>query len=410
MLRILLLAVLTVSPCVLHAATFTIESAVSRALSHNPGLLAARFTVAEAEGRLVQSGRHANPELESELKPNVRGREWSFGVGFLQRFPLTNRLRLEKTLSQTEVTIAAAEVREAERQLATEVRQAAVKLLGIQAVMALKSTQISQTDELVKLSAKAAEVAEGSSLDAAQLELEQQQIRIGLLQSESEKSALVSTLKPLLGLAPPDALEISGNLSAPDSRSLKAEPNAASRPDLQASQARGEAARQNLIIQQKRRWEDASFGLSTEIERSEDAPDGFGTDGFIGLKFSLPLPFWNKNEGNIQAAEATASRTELETHAIAAGIRAEAASARAEMAAAARIYDAASGTLLPRARELEEKFLQVYRKAEPGADLDSLLRARARRHDLETACLNSLRDWHLAKARLRAALGEPSKN
>lgn len=409
MLRILMLAVLTASPCVLHAATFTIESAVSRALSRNPGLLAARFTVAEAEGRLIQSGRFTNPELESELKPNVRGREFSFGVGFMQRFPLTDRLRLEKALSRTEVAIAVAEVREAERQLAAEVRQAAVKLLGIQAVMELKATQISQTDELVNLSAKAAEAAEGSALDAAQLELEQQQIRIGLLQSEGEKSSLVFTLKPLLGLTPADGLEISGNLSAPDSNSTKAQPNVVDRPDFQASQARSAAARQNITIQQKSRWEDAAFGLSTEIERSEDAPDGLGTDGFIGLKFSVPLPFWNKNEGNIQAALATASRAELETRAVAAGIRAEAASARAEMAAAARIYDAAAGTLLPRARELEDKFLQFYRKGEPGAELDSLLRARARRHDLETARLNALRDWHLAKSRLRAALGEHSK-
>ena len=55
------------------AARFTIESAGSYALAHNPDLAAARFSIEEARARLLGSGRLSNPELESDLKPNVRG-------------------------------------------------------------------------------------------------------------------------------------------------------------------------------------------------------------------------------------------------------------------------------------------------------------------------------------------------
>lgn len=407
MLRFILMAALLGGPGVLQAASFTPDAAVSRALSRNPSLLAARFSVVEANGRLLQSGRPANPEIETEMKPNVRGREFSFSAGFMQRFPLTNRLRLEKAVSRAEVDIAAAEVREAERQLAGQVRVTAVKLLAVQAAQALKSGQISQSAEFVKTAAKAAEAAEGSPLDAAQLELEKQQSKIELLQLDGEKSALTAELRPLMGMTADEALEITGSLTPPVPVASKQSPNVGNRPDFQAAQARSEAAKRNMELQKQNRWEDPSFGVSAELERMEDAPDGLGTDGFIGLKFSIPLPFWNKNEGNIQAAQAAATRTELEAAAVAATARAEAAAARAEMTAAARIYDTASNILLPRARELEEKFLSVYRKAEPGADLTAVLRAREHRTALENARLNALRDYHLAKARLLTALGEP---
>jgi len=78
------------------AAAFTSESAVRHALANNVDLAAARLTVEEARGRLAKAGRLADPELESELKPDVRGREGVLGFGLTQRFPLTARLRLEK--------------------------------------------------------------------------------------------------------------------------------------------------------------------------------------------------------------------------------------------------------------------------------------------------------------------------
>ncbi|MES2707851.1 MAG: TolC family protein [Verrucomicrobiota bacterium] len=404
MLRIFLMAALLGGPGVLQAASFTIDSAVSRALSRNPGLLAARFSVVEANGRLLQSGRPANPEIETEMKPNIRGGEFVLSAGFMQRFPLTNRLRLEKAVSRAEVDVAAAEVREAERRLAGQVRLAAVRLLAVRAARGLKKERILQNAEFVKTAAKTAEAAEGSSLDAAQLELEQQQSEIELLELDGEQAALTAELRPLLGMAADEALEITGSLTPPAAPPPQA-PDVANRPDYQAAQARGEAARRNIELQKQNRWEDPAFGLSAELERSEDAPEGLGTDGFLGLKFSIPLPFWNKNEGNIQAAEAASTRAELEAAAVAAGIRAEVAAARAEMTAAARIYDNASNILLPRARELEEKFLSVYRKAEPGADLASVLRASDRRAALENARLSALRDYHLAGARLLTALG-----
>lgn len=387
-----------------RAERFTLDSAVIYALQNNPELAAARFSIEEARGRLLGSGRRSNPELESELKPNVRGREFSFGVGFVQRFPLTNRLRLEKLVSQAELVVAEAEVRAAERKLGLAVRVTGVKLLSLRDNRLLKEKLISTSRELATSAAKVAAAGEGSSLEAAQFELEAQQLSLDLLQLESEQATLLGDIRSLLGLGAKQTAEFSGSL-AEAAMPGDASPNLAARPDYQASQARSEAARQSIALAKANKWADAGIGLFAEIDRAEDAPNGLQTEAMLGVKFSLPLPFWNKNEGKIKESEATAARMAKETEALAANIRAEAAAAFGEMKAARRIYDQTTVVLLPKAIEIEEKFLVNFKNGQPGSQLTDVLRSREKRLALEQARLDALRTYHLARVRYNMAMG-----
>ena len=49
-------------------------------------------------------------------------------------------------------------------------------------------------------------------------------------------------------------------------------------------------------------------GLFAAAERTEDVPEGYENEAIIGLRFKIALPFWNKNEGAIQEAEAASFR------------------------------------------------------------------------------------------------------
>jgi len=69
------------------AAVFSCDQAVLQALGHNVDLEAARLTVAEARGRLIQAGRLSNPEVETAIRPHVNGRERLGEFGITQRFP-----------------------------------------------------------------------------------------------------------------------------------------------------------------------------------------------------------------------------------------------------------------------------------------------------------------------------------
>jgi len=125
--------------CLLAASPLNAEPGVvislasvgDRIRAQNPDLSAARLRIREAQGRMKQSGRLANPELGVEFGHDARFRERALEIGFSQRFPVTNRLKLEKEVSATEVKVAAAEVREVERQLIAEARSGIVKVLAV---------------------------------------------------------------------------------------------------------------------------------------------------------------------------------------------------------------------------------------------------------------------------------------
>jgi cobalt-zinc-cadmium efflux system outer membrane protein len=235
--------------------------------------------------------------------------------------------------------------------------------------------------------------------------LETQQLSLDLLQLDAELAALTGEARPLLGLPSSETITFTGALpeaTLPDHPG----PDLTSRPEYQAALARSEAARQNVALAKANRWEDASIGVSAELDRANDAPDGLQTDGLIGLRFSLPLPFWNKNEGKIEEAEATAARTGKEADALAANVRAEAAAALGEMTAARRIMDETGKNLLPKAREIEAKFTAFHQQSQPGIQLADVLRAREKRLAIEQAALDALRTFHLARIRFLAAMGQ----
>ncbi|RYD39919.1 MAG: hypothetical protein EOP85_15145, partial [Verrucomicrobiaceae bacterium] len=120
----------------------SLASVGDRVRAQNPDLAAARLRIKEANGRLTQSGRLQNPELGFELSHDPRFRSRAAEVSFSQRFPLTNRLQLEKSVSATEVKVAQAEVREVERKLISEAREGIVNVLAVRQRRELLRSQV----------------------------------------------------------------------------------------------------------------------------------------------------------------------------------------------------------------------------------------------------------------------------
>jgi cobalt-zinc-cadmium efflux system outer membrane protein len=381
------------------AAEFSPAAAEALALRQNPDLAAARFRIEEARGRLNQAGRRPNPELQIEAGHNVNFREGSLMVGFVQKFPATTKLRLEKEVSQALVAAAEAEVKVAERQVLLAVRALGVKALAMKGRQALWEKQLANAKELATFASKRAESGETSGLEAVQFELEAQQISVETLQAQAEEAGVLAELRPLLGLPAASPITITGALPAPEVTS-GGTPEA--RPEYAVLQHNELAAQRNIELEKARRRDDISAGIFAGAERTEDAPEGMQNDGLIGLRVSIPLPFWNQNEGKIQEATATAARLHAEKLALAQRINGEQAAAVARMQMLAKIVNEIDTTLLPKTRTLEDKLQTAY--ATGLSPLTDVLRAREKRLQLERTRLDSLRDYHLIRASLGIGL------
>jgi cobalt-zinc-cadmium efflux system outer membrane protein len=381
------------------APGLTLDEVPARVRTANPELAAARLRIAEASGRLQQSGRLANPELELDYEHDTRGRESILTVALTQRFPLTARLRHEKTASRAQLAAAEAEVREVERQLIAHAQDLAVKLLALQGQRALRLQQLTNTQELAAFLQKRTAAGEASALDTAQIEIEAQQIDVQQLQLAAEEAALTGELRPLLGLAGNARVNLTGTLPAP----TPAPARMATRPDLEAAKRTAEAAKASLSKERASRFEDIGLSVTAGRERFQDDPNSTDTDHMVGFRLSIPLPLWHRNEGHIAEAAAAAARTQREVEALTLRAAAEATSAQGEMAARQKLLRELDDRLLPKAAEIEDQLRQAYASGQ--TPLLEVLRARARRLEFQQLRLEALRDYHLARVRLLAATG-----
>jgi cobalt-zinc-cadmium efflux system outer membrane protein len=385
------------------AVVISLATIGDRIRAQNPDLAAARLRIQEALGRMNQSGRLANPEFETGIEHNPRFREGKIEIGISQRFPITNRLRLEKDVSLTELKSAEAEVREAGRLLIGQAREAVVKILATRQRRELLREQTAVSNDFARLLSETAAKGEGSALDAGQAKLEATSLSTEIRQLDAGEAALVGQLKPLLGMRPGEALSVGGKLPEPALPDKAADPS--NRPDFQVAKLDALAAAQGVSLEQARRYEDMEGGVFTGVERTEDAPDGYENEAIVGLRLKIPLPLWNKNEGAIQEARAKQERKEKEAVALGRGIRLEAEAARAEMAEWAKLIAEINNTLLPLADEQTKLAETAYREAQ--GEIQSVLRSREKRLQLAAARLDALREFHLARVRHETAVAKP---
>ena len=385
------------------AVVVSFASIGNRIRAQNPDLAAARLRIQEALGRMNQSGRLTNPEFDTSLEHNSRFREGRIEVGFSQRFPVTDRLRLEKAVSATELKASESEVREIERLLVGQAREAVVKILASRQRRDLLRQQSTLSKEFSDFLGESVAKGEGSPLDAGQAKLEYASLSTEIRQLEATEAALVGELKPLLGMRSGEAIQLGGNLPEPSLPAVGVDPSR--RPDFQVAKLEALAAAQSVALEQARRYDDVEGGIFTGLERTEDAPEGYQNEAVVGLRFKMALPFWNKNEGNIQEAQARKIRKEKEAIALGRGIRLEAEAARAEMQEWAKMISEINDTLLPLADEQTKLAEDAYRNAQ--GEIQSVLRSREKRLQLAAARLDALREFHLARVRHATALAKP---
>jgi cobalt-zinc-cadmium efflux system outer membrane protein len=305
------------------ATNLTPESAALTALAENRDLAAARFAIRQAEGRLKQAGLWPNPELglgRNSDAPFANEGEYAFSAGFAQRFPISGRLRKAKAVARVDVAQAIAEVRNQERLLAGESLGLSRELLVTREK--LKANEELQTTirRLIEVSEKRLQVAEVSAADVNLAKLELQKLTLAEKALLNQEEVATTGLNRLLGREPKTLLQMSGAVVAEFDTNKVAEASRqalARRPDRQLFALGIDRAGADIKLARAEKWEDwtVGFDYSRDVSKS-DAPIGTKTDNFLGVGVSIPLPFWNKNQGRISEAQATRQRAEAELKAL----------------------------------------------------------------------------------------------
>ena len=292
------------------AADLSLESAVQTALMANRDLVAARFAVHKAEGRLRQAGLLPNPEIEfngfSDFVSSTDG-EGEFVVGLHQELPLTSRLSISREISRVGVAEALREVRNYERLLISRVQALYVRAQAARVRAGAAGTAKFDAAKSAELAATRLLAGQGTLAESALARVEEQRWGTVATSAATEGETLLLDLKTALGMSAGESLVLSQSLESV-LQTLQSRANQSltfSRPDVELALLELDRAGAETRLAKASAWEGIRVGVEYMQDRGVDAPGGIDTGYFLGVKVSLPLPVWDQKKGEIQTSQAT---------------------------------------------------------------------------------------------------------
>jgi cobalt-zinc-cadmium efflux system outer membrane protein len=404
-----LIVQLTLSSLAGAPLRLTKEQAVVRALQYNPALGAARTTIDQATGYASQAGRWANPELSLDYATdrsfNDDG-ERSFGLGFEQRFPVTNRLRLQKDIAQDEIELARAEIANQVRLLSREVESSVASVAALQAQLKLREVIIELHQRFALFIESRIETGEASSIDANQIKIERYAVALEMQDLENQLLGELAALRQLIGAEVNTSIDLSHQFALPETEpelSILTRAALENHPEYRMKSLLYRIADKRISVAKAERWADVALRVFFEEERSVDAPGGLGTDRSFGIGVSIPLPLMNRNQGVIEVSRAQQRQVKYELDAVGLRVRSDANTQRERaisLYAQAREYDQSLTQLVAKnLADMNEAYsagqislAELFRSQEQGLKIQSTQLAKL--HDFEQAMIH----WKAATA------------
>jgi len=390
----------------------TAEDAVREALAGNRDLLTASASIDRARGALQAAGRLENPEFELGLSDDfafAADGERSTSLGFAQRFPVTARLRHEKEVARSELERAEAEVRDFVRDLVAEVERAFYRVRAHDERLAVARELIASVGAVEQSTARRLRSAEASAAELGLLRIERLRLEQESAQIERDRVEANARLVRLLGRSESVRLRPEGALdpgpSALPVEAATALPVASSRPDLEAARHGIERAQAERALARSRVWEDWTLGFGYQRERGvfEPTPIGVKRDSFLTLDLTIPLPLWNRREGEIAVAEAELRRSKRAREALVLRIQEEIRAAAARVRSLRASVDAYRSRIIPEATRARDLFERGYRQGLVG--VAELLQAQRQYSEGRRRNIELLGELRQATIDLEVALG-----
>ena len=387
----------------------TLSDAIDLAMTHNPTLKATRTQVPQSQAQEVTANLRPNPTLswDSQFLPLFHlsqftsdlindQSQFDMGVGYLLERGKKRQHRLEAARDQTAVTRA--QVTDAERSLQLTVAQDFIAVLQAEANLSLAQDNLKSYQDTVNISEqryKAGDISEGDYL----------KIKLQLLQFQTDvSSALLARQQALVALrqqigydAIPADYDVDGelayqalNLNLDD---LKAQA-LRTRPDLQAAERGVTAAKSQYTLAKANGKQD----LNTSFNFSHVS--GTSTGAFF---FNIPLPVFNRNQGEIARTQFAISQSESQATAASQAVLSDVTNAYEAVHSNSEIVKLYISGYLDNAKQSRDITQYAYQKG--AAALLDLLDAERSYRATQLAYRQALASYMTAVEQLRAAVG-----
>jgi cobalt-zinc-cadmium efflux system outer membrane protein len=370
-------------------AAFTLQDLESIALANNPTLVQAGAQVQAARGAWIQAGLYPNPRIAFEgSEIGNEGNAGQLGASVAQEIVTKGKLQLDRAVVSREIAQLQWQYDSQRLRVLNDVRSEFYNVLIAQRTIELTQSLETDAASRIRIAEKGVESGELSRLDVLQRRLDHDAMILARQRSENRYSSAWRRLVGVAGipLTPPTPLIGDVEAAIPDYRWDEVLTRLLTNsPEMSA--ARLAVDRASFAVARAQVEPFPNLDVRAGVQHDNNSGDDIAT-----VDVAIPVPVFNRNQGNIrraeaelQAARAEVARVELMLHNRLAAVFERFSNARQQLqryteAMRGRIEE--SQVLIRRARErggvlsqLDERFLLLTFRQIELARLEALREA-----------------------------------
>ena len=297
------------------ATGLTLDQAIDRLVRLNLDLRSKAFEIPQADADILTAGLRANPILYTDVQCVPYGSFSRARPGGQTQYDMNISYPLDvtgKRQARTLVACRAKKVLEAQYQDAVRVEldnlyTEFVDVLAARETVRLARKSVAELEREPDRPLGANSPYPGA--EDQRLEIQREAAEIGLTEAEEQYKTDLRTLGVLLGMTVAEAerLELRGSLADATPPPVLGEPllqlALATRPDLAAYRLGVKRAQADVGLAVANRYPDI-YVLYQPYTFQDDSPLGLKSAHSWGVGVSVPLPVFNRNQGNIQPGQA----------------------------------------------------------------------------------------------------------
>lgn len=392
--------------------TLSLPQVIEYSLKNNGDLKSFREEKGIRDAGKARAGLLPNPTLDFEAVTGAltgSSDESRLSIGISQEFSLTGKRAKRLTIAERELEMYRWQLADRERVIREEVKTA-----FYDAILANKRTDLA--DRAIDLNRQLLDVT-NERLSAGDIpELEMNLVKVELARSEGSRidaakalNQSQSKLWTFMGLPIGESSAIVGNLdtemtltkSLVDLKQLARN----QRPDLKALEAEKGRGGADIILAEAEGVPNLTAGLFYSHERRSDAT-GTGEedvrDNLLGIRLSLPLPLFDRNQAGIQEARARQSSTESRLLAARRNVERDVETAYASFLNSEKVLSLYKTNIIPQLEENLKLTQEAYRLGEVG--ILAVIQEQKKFFEVSEGYLTALHDRQTALVKLESAV------
>lgn len=286
-------------------------------LKNNLKLLSEKLNIDQAEAQVVQAKLWPNPTLEvseinlwsnaySEQLPPISG-NWGktsqVGVSLEQMVQTAGKRRKMIAMEKVGVEMAHEYFKDFLRVLKVEFRNNLTDLQYVQQKQKIYKKQLNSMQKLLKAYENQAKQGNISRSEFIRLKASELEFLKEISDLQKENNQLQKELKTLMNISPVSYLQLTDDKFVPELAKLEninladlTSSGLENRPDVKVSILEEKYNERKYKYELAQRTPDVTFGINYDR-------GGNIMNDFVGIGFSIDLPFFNRNQGNIKVAK-----------------------------------------------------------------------------------------------------------